>query len=83
MKQLLQQLAEHCDGTTTKPLSLFCLMMLLSGDLVNLSMLMDCSHSQVVTGRVAMIWKSVRMLGKKSPSVWSKAFSGMSSSEAI
>ena len=57
-------------------------MMLLSGDLVNLSMLMDCLHSQVVTGRVAMIWKSARMLGKKSPSVWSKV-SRVSSLEAI
>ena len=48
LQQFLQQLAEHHNGQTTLPslTSLSCPMLLLSGDLITLSMLIDCSNSQ-------------------------------------
>ena len=69
--------SEHHNGNTALPNHQDVPVTLCS----SVSMLIEHSHSQLVTGNVPIIHRSVWILGKKSQSAWSRAFSGVLSVE--
>ncbi len=58
-------------------------MLLRRGIFIGLSMLIDCSHSQLVTKSVAMMLKRMQILGYNSSFACDRAFAGVLSLEAL